>query len=93
MEAEKVKLKKVSPFFYFLLLIKWYLRLETFIMWFIDGATYIDTDDEQWDYYVIFEKYKDEDGIEKHAVVGLSTVFRFYAYPEQIRPRLRFQQI
>jgi len=67
---------------------EWYLRLETFIMWFIDGASFIDTDDEQWDYYVIFEKYKDEEGAEKHAVVGLSTVFRFYAYPEQIRPRV-----
>ena len=59
-------------------------------MWFIDGASYIDTDDEQWDYYVIFEKYKDEDGNEKYAVVGLSTVFRFYAYPEQTRPRVRY---
>ena len=75
------------------MLIQWYLRLETFIMWFIDGASFIDTDDEQWDYYVIFEKYKDEDGAEKHAVVGLSTVFRFYAYPEQIRPRVRFKKI
>ena len=27
-------------------------RMESFILWFIDAASYIDVDDEKWDYYV-----------------------------------------
>jgi len=68
---------------------EWYLRLETFIMWFVDGAQYIDTDDSQWDYYVMFEKYQNKDTLDfSYAVAGFCTVFRFYAYPERIRPRV-----
>lgn len=66
----------------------WYLRLETFIMWFIDGSRYIDTDDAQWDYYILFEKFKNSKSADQWAVAGFSTVFRFYAYPEMMRPRI-----
>jgi histone acetyltransferase 1 len=59
-------------------------------MWFIDGASYIDTDDDQWDYYVTFEKFKNSENYDQWAVAGFSTVFQFYAYPDMIRPRVRF---
>ena len=62
-------------------------------MWFIDGASYVDTDDSQWDYYIIFEKFKNDENNEQYAVAGFSTVFRFYAFPEMIRPRIRYAHI
>ena len=67
---------------------EWYLRAETFIKWFIDGATYIDTDDEQWDYFTVFERFTNENQQTQYALAGFSTVFRFYCYPEMIRPRI-----
>jgi len=80
---EVYKSTKADPGF-----IQWYLRLETFIMWYIDGAIYIDTEDGQWDYYVTFEKYKNDELENSFAVAGFSTVFRYYVYPEKIRPRI-----
>ena len=69
---------------------EWYLRLETFILWFIDGSQYIDTDDSQWDYFTLFERFQNpETGKNQYAIAGFSTVFRFYCYPEKIRPRVR----
>jgi len=68
---------------------EWYLRAETFIKWFIDGATYIDTDDDQWDYYTLFERFTNASNNQtQYALAGFSTVFRFYCYPERIRPRI-----
>ena len=29
-------------------------RLQTFLMWFVDGASYIDVDDDQWHYYFLW---------------------------------------
>ena len=56
--------------------------------WFIDGATYIDTDDDQWDYFTLFERFTNSNGQSQYALAGFSTVFRFYNYPERIRPRI-----
>ncbi|KAK7495641.1 hypothetical protein BaRGS_00013088, partial [Batillaria attramentaria] len=62
-------------------------RLQTFILFFIDAASFIDIDDEKWMFYVLFEKYM-HDGCPAFAVVGYMTVYKYYAYPEKIRPRL-----
>lgn len=62
-------------------------RLQTFIMFFIDGASYIDVDDHRWKFYLIFEKYK-ENGNNMYAIAGYMTVYNYYAYPERIRPRI-----
>ncbi|XP_033624835.1 histone acetyltransferase type B catalytic subunit-like isoform X2 [Asterias rubens] len=62
-------------------------RLQTFLWWYIDAASYIDTDDEKWDYYTIFERYS-VDGNKRYAVAGYATAYRYYAYPDLIRPRI-----
>lgn len=63
-------------------------RLQTFVLWFVDAACYIDVDDPQWMYFVCYEKYKDNDGIYQYATVGYTTIYKYYAYPEHIRPRI-----
>jgi len=63
-------------------------RMETFIMWYIDAASFIDPDDEKWKFFVMFEKYKTSDGQTSYAFVGYATVYNFYCYPENIRPRV-----
>jgi histone acetyltransferase 1 len=35
-----------------------------------------------------YEKYKADDGTPRHAIVGYSTVYEYYAYPDKKRPRI-----
>ncbi|XP_064644146.1 histone acetyltransferase type B catalytic subunit-like [Lineus longissimus] len=62
-------------------------RLRTFLLWFVDAASYLDDDDDRWSYYLLFEKYK-SNGNPMFALAGYMTVYRYYAYPERIRPRI-----
>lgn len=67
--------------------INFHQRLQTFLLWFIDAASYIDMDDSGWNFFVMFEKYNSEDEI-RYSVVGYASVYDYYAYPEHIRPRI-----
>ncbi|XP_069081434.1 histone acetyltransferase type B catalytic subunit isoform X2 [Pleurodeles waltl] len=62
-------------------------RLQTFLMWFIESASFIDVDDERWDYFLVFEKYN-KDGATLFATVGYMTVYNYYVYPDKTRPRV-----
>ncbi|XP_005104677.1 histone acetyltransferase type B catalytic subunit [Aplysia californica] len=66
---------------------KFHERIQSFIKFYIDAASYIDVDDPQWQYYFLFERYK-EDGETRLAAAGYMTVYNFYAYPTHIRPRM-----
>lgn len=66
---------------------KYHERLQTFILFFIDAASYIDVDDNRWTFYLLFEKYQKNGGF-CYATVGYMTVYNYYAYPEKIRPRI-----
>ncbi|CAG0915935.1 unnamed protein product [Notodromas monacha] len=63
-------------------------RLQTFVLLFIDGGSYIDTDDDKWQFFILYEKYKDETGVPRYAVAGYSTIYEYYAYPDKRRPRI-----
>lgn len=66
----------------------YFLRLQTFILWFVDKACYIDVDDPYWYTFLIFEKFKDSEGNTRYAFAGYSSIYQYYAYPEHIRPRV-----
>ncbi|TMW53820.1 hypothetical protein DOY81_001105 [Sarcophaga bullata] len=68
--------------------LKFFSRLQTFVLWFVDAASYIDVDDPQWSYFVCYEKYKSDNGENLFATVGYTTVYEYYAYPQNIRPRI-----
>ncbi|KFM63409.1 Histone acetyltransferase type B catalytic subunit, partial [Stegodyphus mimosarum] len=61
-------------------------KMQTLILWFIDAASYIDDEDERWDYFVLHEHINDNGGL--YPFVGYATVYRYYAYPQKIRPRI-----
>lgn len=63
-------------------------RLQSFILFFIDAASYIDVDDEKWRFFTVYEKYTNKDRKQVYAVCGYSTVYEYYAYPVNIRPRI-----
>ncbi|KAL9967697.1 hypothetical protein ACROYT_G025984 [Oculina patagonica] len=62
-------------------------RLQTFLLWFIDGSSYIDSDDERWRFFLLFEKRK-EAGETHYSLAGYTTVYQYYAYPDKIRARI-----
>ncbi|XP_021938160.1 histone acetyltransferase type B catalytic subunit isoform X2 [Zootermopsis nevadensis] len=62
-------------------------RLQTFVLWFIDAASFIDSDDDHWRFFLIYEKYY-VDGNMCYAIAGYATVYEYYAYPDNIRPRI-----
>lgn len=72
-------------------------RLQTFLKWFIEGASYIDMDDERWEYFVMYEKLPlDKSSTRSNSAplefqycfVGYCSVYRFYAFPDCSRPRI-----
>ncbi|XP_027020605.2 histone acetyltransferase type B catalytic subunit isoform X1 [Tachysurus fulvidraco] len=62
-------------------------RLQTFLMWFIETASFIDVDDDHWDFFLVFEKYN-KDGETLYATAGYMTVYNYYVYPDKTRPRV-----
>ncbi|XP_029674390.1 LOW QUALITY PROTEIN: histone acetyltransferase type B catalytic subunit [Formica exsecta] len=67
---------------------EYHQRIQTFLLWYIDAALFIDVDDDRWQYFNIFEKYTTSMGISRYATIGFVTVYRYYAYPQHIRPRI-----
>lgn len=65
-------------------LLDYHERIQIFLLWFVDAASYIDDEDDKWDFYFLFEEY--ETG--KFAIAGYATVYRFFAYPDKTRPRI-----
>ncbi|KAL8561912.1 hypothetical protein ACOMHN_046702 [Nucella lapillus] len=66
---------------------EYHKRLQTFVLFFVDAASYIDDDDEKWNFYLLFEKYE-SDGKTMYAIAGYMTAYNYYAYPRHLRPRL-----
>merc|ERR1712110_872418 len=65
-------------------------RLQAWIMFYIDAASFIDIDDDNWRIFLMFEKTGGP-GSERYAVVGYITVYQYYAYGRETnrtRPRI-----
>ncbi|XP_068619673.1 histone acetyltransferase type B catalytic subunit [Battus philenor] len=68
--------------------LSYHQRLQTFLLWYVDAASFIDVDDDQWTFFTVFEKYQSSDGDVRYATAAYATVYRYYAYPRHIRPRV-----
>ncbi|XP_013186287.1 histone acetyltransferase type B catalytic subunit [Amyelois transitella] len=63
-------------------------RLQTFLLWYVDAASFIDVDDDQWNFFTVFEKYEASEGGHRYATAAYATAYRYYAYPRNLRPRI-----
>ncbi|KAJ8960557.1 hypothetical protein NQ318_013845 [Aromia moschata] len=64
-------------------------RFETYIVWFIDAANFIDLDDERWMLYYVYEEFQHpETKATYRTPVGYCSVYKFFAYPNNIRTRI-----
>ncbi|XP_018011951.1 histone acetyltransferase type B catalytic subunit [Hyalella azteca] len=68
--------------------LEYFERLQMFTMFYVDAASYIDTSDHKWNYFIAYEQYQSSDGNPMYAFVGFTTVYEFYGYPEHVRPRI-----
>ncbi|VDM35769.1 unnamed protein product [Hydatigera taeniaeformis] len=64
------------------------LRMEPFLLFFVDESSFVELDN-RWSFYVLYEKFSSAGSPnERFAFAGYVSVYKFYAYPEHIRPRL-----
>lgn len=66
-------------------------KLQAWILFFIDAASYIDIDDDSWRFFLLFEKYNAGDGTPRYSAAGYMTVYEYYAYGRETnkkRPRI-----
>ncbi|KAJ1929863.1 histone acetyltransferase 1 [Tieghemiomyces parasiticus] len=63
-------------------------RLQSFLLFYIEGASFIEENDPHWDIYTIYQRRTSEANTTIYALVGYATVHRFFNYPDRIRPRI-----
>ncbi|KAK9871205.1 hypothetical protein WA026_011485 [Henosepilachna vigintioctopunctata] len=68
---------------------EYHQRFETYITWFIDGANFIDLNDERWLIFYMYEEYTHPVTGEVFITpIGFTTIYKFYSYPSGIRARI-----
>ncbi|KAJ2563169.1 histone acetyltransferase 1 [Coemansia sp. RSA 1822] len=66
---------------------KYHERVQALVLFFIEGAQFIDTGDERWHVHTVFERL-DLNGQTSYSLVGFSTVYNFYCWPDRKRARI-----
>ncbi|KAG7086509.1 hypothetical protein E1B28_002462 [Marasmius oreades] len=69
---------------------KYHQRMQIFIPLYIEAGSYIQEDESDWDFMVLYEKRKRTDAshIPTYHFLGYSSLYNFYYYPEKTRLRL-----
>ncbi|TFY74100.1 hypothetical protein EWM64_g9912, partial [Hericium alpestre] len=64
-----------------------------FVLLYIEGGSYINEDEESWEFVVLYEKRKRRTTpvVETYHFVGYSSLYPFYCFPDKVRLRLSYQ--
>jgi len=70
---------------------EYHRRMQLFILLYIEGGSYIQEEEETWEFAVLFEKRKRRTAphLATYHFVGYSSLYPFYCFPEKVRLRLR----
>ncbi|KAF2077443.1 hypothetical protein CYY_001292 [Polysphondylium violaceum] len=68
-------------------IVRYHEKLQVFVLWFIDGSSFIYTGDSNWDIFFIFKTVM-IDGEKRYGIVGYCTLYNFYHHPSATRPRI-----
>ncbi|KAJ7684552.1 histone acetyltransferase type B catalytic subunit [Mycena polygramma] len=65
-------------------------RMQLFILLYIEGGSYINEEEETWEFAVLYEKRKRRTApnTTTYHFVGYSSLYPFYCFPEKVRLRL-----
>ncbi|KIM49513.1 hypothetical protein M413DRAFT_15557 [Hebeloma cylindrosporum] len=69
---------------------EYHRKMQLFILLYIEGGSYINEEEDTWEFVILFEKRKRRDpshGVAYH-FVGYSSLYPFYYFPEKVRLRL-----
>ena len=66
---------------------EWHDAARIFTLFYIEGASYIDDDESNWEFYLLYEREDTNDGDAWH-FVGYTSLYRFWCWPENVRLRL-----
>ncbi|KAI5741343.1 hypothetical protein M8J76_012645 [Diaphorina citri] len=64
-------------------------RVQPFLLWYIDCACFVDTDDERWSYFFLYEKYQNDSQETCYGLAGYATVYKYYTTPFSLPPKWR----
>ncbi|KAF5386609.1 hypothetical protein D9615_001931 [Tricholomella constricta] len=69
---------------------KYHRRMQLFILLYIEGGSYINEDEDPWEFVLLFEKRKRRGttNVATYHFVGYSSLYPFYFFPEKTRLRL-----
>jgi len=67
---------------------EYHRRMQIFILLYIEAGSYINEEEDGWEFVVLFEKRKRRDGTATYHFVGYSSLYNFYCFPEKVRLRL-----
>ncbi|KAG8833581.1 histone acetyltransferase 1 [Serendipita sp. 399] len=68
--------------------LEYHRRMQIFILLYIEAGSYIQEDEEKWEFVTLFERRKRKDGTQVYHFVGYSSLYPFYFYPDSTRLRL-----
>ncbi|EFA76210.1 putative histone acetyltransferase [Heterostelium album PN500] len=68
-------------------ILRYHEKLQLFVLWYIEGGSYIFTEDSNWDIFMMFEK-KMIDSTKRYGIVGYTTIYNFYHHPSTNRSRI-----
>ncbi|TFK27427.1 histone acetyltransferase type B catalytic subunit [Coprinopsis marcescibilis] len=65
-------------------------RMQLFILLYIEGGSYINEEEDIWEFMVLYEKRKRKDtpDVATYHFMGYTSLYPFYCYPEKVRLRL-----
>jgi len=66
---------------------EWQRRVRILTLLYIEGASYLDEDETNWEFYLLYRRVKGADGDAWH-FVGYTSLYRFWCWPDQVRLRL-----
>lgn len=68
---------------------EYHRRMQLFILLFIEGGSYIQEDEDKWEFVVLYERRtkKDNSGFTYH-FAGYSSLYPFWCWPDKVRLRL-----
>ncbi|KAG9225914.1 hypothetical protein CCMSSC00406_0006464 [Pleurotus cornucopiae] len=69
---------------------EYHRRMQLFILLYIEGGSYINEEEDSWEFAVLYEKRKRQStpGTSTYHFVGYSSLYPFFHFPESVRLRL-----
>ncbi|KAF8626361.1 hypothetical protein AX15_005012 [Amanita polypyramis BW_CC] len=68
---------------------EYHRRLQLFVLLYIEGGSYINDEEDSWEFMVLYEKRRRKgSAMMTYHFVGYSSLYNFYHFPEKVRMRL-----